>query len=107
MLVPVVGQLQQRGLGVAGFLDVVGGRQEDQGEAPLLVLDPADLHEPELVAEEIQRLLEVGHSHHRMKVFHDRLPLFGLGDGASAGEFKARLALGRKKPWIGSRRSAC
>jgi hypothetical protein len=34
---------------------------------------PVDLDQPELVAEEIERLLEIAHSQHRVQVLHRRV----------------------------------
>ena len=61
--IPVVGELDLR--------RVVAGRgEEDEREAPALVLDAAQLAQSQQVAVEVQRLLEVGHAHHRVQVLH-------------------------------------
>ena len=68
--IPVVGDLDHGCLALAGHLDVVGRGKEDQGEAPLLAVVTTDLHEPELVAVEVERLVEIAGADHRVQVSH-------------------------------------
>src|SRR5690606_31854400 len=80
--IPVVGQLDLRGL-------VTGRREEDQRVAPGLVLVASELLEPELVAVEVERFLEVRDSHHRVQVLHvRRLPRTG-DEGRASGVVSA------------------
>jgi hypothetical protein len=73
--VPVVGQLDR-----AVFLPF--RRDEHEREAACFVVDAANLLQPELVAVEVERLLEVADAHHCMQIPHD---LFSLRVVASYG----------------------
>ena len=61
--VPVVRELDLR-------LVVARRRQEHEGEAAFLVLDPPQLAQAEQVAIEVQRLFQVPDTHHRVQVLH-------------------------------------
>ena len=61
--IPVVGELD------LGFV-VARGREEYQRETPTFVDVAAELLQAELVAVEVERLLEVGHSDHGVQVLH-------------------------------------
>jgi hypothetical protein len=47
---------------------IAGRAEEHQGEAARLHVDATLLHQAELVAVEVERLLEIGHAHHRVQV---------------------------------------
>src|SRR6056297_1441021 len=83
MLVPVIGEFEQRRAGLLGAFDILLGGKEDQGEAPLLVLYATHFRHAELVAEEIERLVDIADADHRVQVFHGHppfrtLPGYGL-----------------------------
>jgi hypothetical protein len=66
--VPVEGQLQEWRLLTGGARFVFRRRQEDVGVAARLAVDATDLLHAELVAVEIEALLDVGYSHHGMQI---------------------------------------
>src|SRR5450432_3313598 len=73
--VPVEGEfhLRARAAGLlAGFerLAVIGPGQENKGISVLLVHPPAGLLEPELVAIEIERGIEIAHAQHGVQKSH-------------------------------------
>jgi hypothetical protein len=64
LLVPIVGELD------LGFLVARRG-QEDQGEAPLLIVHAADFPKAEQI-EEADRFVGIGHADHGVEIFHGR-----------------------------------
>jgi hypothetical protein len=68
--IPIVGQFEQRRLVRDAGIFVIRRGQEDQREAALLALRAAHLFHAELVAIEVERLVDVGHADHRVKIAH-------------------------------------
>ena len=62
------------GIPIMGKLDlsfyVTGGGQEYQRKSPLVVLVTIDLLETQLVAIEVQRLVEIAYPDHGVQIFH-------------------------------------
>ena len=63
----------RRALG-RGCLLVVRRSQEDQREAALLVFVATDFLEPQLVAIEVERGVDVGNANHRVQIAHSSTP---------------------------------
>src|SRR5688572_21922722 len=84
MLIPVVGEFDQGRAARLGAVEIAGGGQENQGVAPLVVVAPAGFDEAELVAVEVEGLVEVRDANHRVQVFHASLlcpaPYIGPGE---------------------------
>jgi hypothetical protein len=78
--VPVVGQLQQRSLLGAGAATVLRCRQEDQGIAPGLAVHAANLAHAELVAVEVDALVDVADTNHGVEIAHACLLLVPIAD---------------------------
>src|SRR5262249_33852047 len=78
--VPIVGELDEGGLAggaLLALLDlrlVLGRGEKHQGIAILLVDAAADLVEADLIAVEIQRIVEIAHAQHRMQISHGNTP---------------------------------
>src|SRR5215210_552990 len=89
MLIPVVGELDQGRAARLGAIEVAGRRQENQRVAPLLVVAAAGFDEAQLVAVEVERLVEVRDPNHRVQIFHASLlcprPYIGQGSANEKG----------------------
>jgi hypothetical protein len=70
MLVPIIGELDERRAGLFRLREIVWRGEIDEGEAALLILGAAHLGEAELAAEEIQRAVEIADADHRMEKLH-------------------------------------
>ena len=68
--VPVIGQLDDRRLGLLRRFDVIRGGKENIGVAALLTLRPARFDHAQQVAEEVQRGVEVRDPDHGVQIFH-------------------------------------
>src|SRR5690606_38372833 len=68
--IPVEGQLDHGRPVAARALDIAGRGEKHERETSLFVVLPADLHEAELVAEEIQRGMEIGNAQQGVQVIH-------------------------------------
>src|SRR5262249_10194236 len=85
--IPIMSELEERCVAAGGEtrLDqrpVLRGGKKHVGVTSLFVGAAADLDEPELVAEELERSIEIANPQHGMKISHDRP--FGLGGTCSA-----------------------
>src|SRR5262249_474281 len=76
LAVPIVGQFNQWGVAAGALalfhqLFVLWRGQENERVAVLLVDPAAPLFEPELVAVEVERLIEVAHAQDGMEISHN------------------------------------
>src|SRR5215475_1544302 len=90
LAVPVVSELHQWCIaaGALALLDaslVLRRRQEDECVAVLLVDAPARLLEAELVAVEVERLIEVAYAQHGVQISHGVTSLHRLGEKVQGG----------------------
>src|SRR5690554_4166811 len=68
--IPVVGQLYHRSLVFPGTGFVFRSGQEHQGKAALLAVFTGDFHHAQQVAEEMESVIQIADSNHRMQVLH-------------------------------------
>ena len=68
--IPVVGELDHGRLLIPRGVPVFGCREEDQRIAALFVVHSADFLQAELVAIEIQRLVDVANADHCVQIAH-------------------------------------
>ena len=80
--IPVVGELDERRPILLRSLEVIRRRQEDEGEAALLVFDPADFSQAEFGAIKIHGSVEIGDPHHRVQIFHGLYSCLKVNDVA-------------------------
>jgi hypothetical protein len=70
VLIPVIGQFQRGRAVLFGLVQIIGRRQKNQGKPALLVIDAADFGHAHFIAIEIERVLDIADTHHRMQIFH-------------------------------------
>src|SRR5262245_37208725 len=66
--IPVVGQFEQRRPLRGGAALVLGGGKKDQRVAAGLAVGPSDLLHAELLAVEVQALVDIGDANHRVEI---------------------------------------